>query len=355
MIDTDARLAEWLPSLRSAPWIAIDTEADSLHAYPEKLCLLQVGHAGGNDLVDPLAGLNLAPLLETLKDRVLILHGGDYDLRMLRKDLDFIPSSVFDTMLAARLLGVREFGLTNLVSRFLGISLEKGPQKANWARRPLTQRMEEYARNDTAYLKALSDLLRDQLEAKGRLSWHKEMCAQLIVHNSHVPPPDPDTVWRIKGSRHLPPRSLAVLRELWKWRETEAITANRPPYFILSSEAMIDIATDAVDNRRSLDGSIPRHLTARRRREILSAVERGHESTQLPQVVRFRPPPPSEASKRRYIELEKRRDQKAIELELDPTLIASRASLVGLSIDWEQASEEMLPWQRDLLQAESLG
>ncbi len=350
MIDTEARLAEWLPSLRTAPWIAIDTEADSLHAYPEKLCLLQVGHAGGNFLIDPLAGLNLKPLLEAFSGRELILHGGDYDMRMLRKDLDFVPTAVFDTMLAARLLGVREFGLNNLVSRFLKISLEKGPQKANWARRPLTQRMEEYARNDTAHLKPLSDLLREQLNAKGRLTWHTQMCAQLIADNSYVPPPDPDAVWRIKGSRHLPPRSLAILRSLWQWRETEAITANRPPYFILSSEVMISIAAKIVDKSYAVDDLIPRHLTARRRRELLEAVERGFESKQLPQVLRFRPPPPSEQSKRRYVELEKRRNQKATELELDPTLIASRATLVGLSIDWDTASVEMLPWQRELLQ-----
>ena len=206
MIDNEARLAEWLPSLQSAPWVAIDTEADSLHAYPEKLCLLQVGISAGNFLVDPLAGLNLSPLLAVFKQHEIILHGGDYDLRMLRKDLDFFPSAVFDTMLGARLLGVREFGLNNLVSRFLGIALEKGPQKANWARRPLTPRMEEYARNDTAHLRPLSDLIRVQLEEKGRLQWHREMCDRLIADNSHVPPPDPDQTWRIKGSRHLPPR-----------------------------------------------------------------------------------------------------------------------------------------------------
>ncbi|MBI1839291.1 MAG: HRDC domain-containing protein [Verrucomicrobia bacterium] len=334
MIDNEARLAEWLQSLQSAPWIAIDTEADSLHAYPEKLCLLQVGIAAGNFLVDPLAGLNLSPVLEVF---------------MLRKDLDFVPASVFDTMLGARLLGVREFGLNNLVSRFLSITLEKGPQKANWARRPLTPRMEDYARNDTAHLKPLAELIRGQLQEKGRLEWHREMCERLIADNSHVPPPDPEQTWRIKGSRHLPPRSLAVLKEIWQWREREAIAANRPPYFILSSETLIAIAASSGESRRAIEALLPRHLTTRRRRELLAATQAGREAKALPQVLRFRSPPPTEASKRRFEELERKRNQKASELELDPTLIASRATLVSLSNDPEKAAQDLLPWQRSLL------
>lgn len=278
VINNAARLAEWMPSLQAASWVAIDTEADSLHAYPEKLCLIQIGLPSGNYLIDPLAEFDLDPLLRHLETQELILHGGDYDLRMLRKDLDFVPSRLFDTMLGARLLGIREFGLINLVSRFLGITLEKGPQKANWARRPLTPRMEEYAMNDTAHLKALSDILRDQLKSKGRLEWHQELCLRLIADNSHVPPPDPESVWRIKGSRHLPPRGLAVLRALWQWRETEAIAANRPPYFILSSELLIELASASIDPQRSLEALLPRHLTSRRQRGVLEAVAEGRKS-----------------------------------------------------------------------------
>ena len=109
-----------------------------------------------------------------------MLHGADYDLRLLRKSWDFVPDKIFDTMLASRLLGCREFGLTSLVSKYLGVALEKGPQKANWARRPLTPRMEAYACNDTRYLKPLADLLLAELEAKGRLGWLRESCARLI-------------------------------------------------------------------------------------------------------------------------------------------------------------------------------
>jgi ribonuclease D len=124
----------------------MDTEADSLHAYPEKLCLIQISISGADELLDPLAKMDLKPLLEVFRRHELIVHGADYDLRLLRKSCGFVPTTIFDTMLAARLLGCREFGLTNLVSKCLGVKLEKGPQKANWARRPLTERMEVYAR-----------------------------------------------------------------------------------------------------------------------------------------------------------------------------------------------------------------
>ncbi len=173
MIDTDEQLAAVLPQLRAADWIALDTEADSLHAYPEKLCLIQLSIPAADLLVDPLSSLNLAPILEVLGQHELVLHGADYDLRLLRKSRAFVPSGLFDTMLASRLLGDREFGLTHLVAKYLEVQLEKGPQKANWARRPLTPRMEAYARNDTRYLKPLADILKTQLQEKGRLAWHQ--------------------------------------------------------------------------------------------------------------------------------------------------------------------------------------
>src|SRR5215467_2578783 len=153
--------------LQAASWVAVDTEADSLHAYPEKICLIQISTVDGDELVDPLARLNLDPLLDALGGHELLMHGADYDLRLLRKHHEFVPKSIFDTMLAARLLGLRQFSLSFLVHTYLGVKLEKGPQKANWALRPLTERMERYARNDTHFLKPLSDQLRAGLEAKG--------------------------------------------------------------------------------------------------------------------------------------------------------------------------------------------
>ncbi len=214
MIDGESTLAAYLPVLRAVTWVAVDTEADSLHAYPEKVCLIQISTVSGDRLIDPLAGLNLDPLLETLSGHELIMHGADYDLRLLRKHHEFVPSAIFDTMLAARLLGMRQFGLSHLVETCLAVKLEKGPQKANWAIRPLTERMERYARNDTRYLKPLADRLKSELEGKGRLSWHRESCARLVHDSTTHRPPDLDSVWRVKGSHLLDRPALAILREL---------------------------------------------------------------------------------------------------------------------------------------------
>src|SRR5947208_13998083 len=192
VIDTEQKLEIFLPVLREATWVAVDTEADSLHAYPEKVCLIQISTVAGDQLVDPLAGLNLDPMLDALSGHELIMHGADYDLRLLEKHHQFTPSAIFDTMLASRLIGEMHFGYSNLVEKFLGVKLEKGPQKANWALRPLTERMEQYARNDTHYLKPLADKLRAGLESKGRLAWHQESCARLISECTQLRPVDTD-------------------------------------------------------------------------------------------------------------------------------------------------------------------
>ncbi len=348
MIDTDEKLAGFLPGLRKASWVASDTEADSLHAYPEKLCLIQISIEGSDELLDPLAKVDLTPVLEELARHEVIMHGADYDLRLLRKTLNFVPGSIFDTMLASRLIGIREFGLNNLVSRFLGIHLEKGPQKANWARRPLTERMAEYARNDARYLKPLADTLRDQLMQKGRLQWHREMCQRLIQDCAQIRPADPDVVWRVKGSHHLQPAALGVLRELWHWREHEAIKSNRPPFFILPPDTMVQLA-NAATAASDVKDLLPRHLTPRRRDAVVKAVKKGLALKRPPGVIRMMPYRQSEAEKRRMHDLEKRRNRAATELGIDPTLIASRATLVLLAKDWDTHQSDLMNWQRHLL------
>ncbi len=350
VIDTDEQLAAVLPQLRAADWIALDTEADSLHAYPEKLCLIQLSIPAADLLLDPLSSLNLAPVLEVLGQHDLILHGADYDLRLLRKSRSFVPSGLFDTMLASRLLGDREFGLTRLVAKYLDVQLEKGPQKANWARRPLTPRMEAYARNDTRYLKPLADILKTQLQEKSRLTWHQETCARLLADCAAFRPTDPDLLWRVKGSHQLTPPALAVLREIWRWREAEAVGANKPPYFVLPPETMIELAEAAVTGA-SPKQILPRSLSPRRSEGILQAIAEGLAVESPPDVLRSRPYRQTEAEKRRMIALEKRRDERAIQLGIDPTLIASRAMLVLLAKDWVAHEPELMRWQRELLAA----
>lgn len=350
MIDTDVKLAALLPVINSAQWLALDTEADSLHAYPEKVCLIQISTVAGDELVDPLASINLNPLFDAFNQHELIFHAADYDLRLLRKHHEFVPSAIFDTMLAARLLGEPQFGLSNLVEKFLGVTLDKGSQKADWARRPLTEKMEIYARNDTHHLKPLADKLKLELLQKNRLAWHQESCARLIADTSRQPSVDTDLVWRIKGSAILGRPALAVLRALWHWREKEAIAYCRPPFFVLSHERMVDLAAAAAA-QQPYDHILPPKMSPRRRDTLLETIKAGLAvpADQHPDIIRHKFHRPSEAEFRRFRELEKRRNLHAQELALDPTLIASKATLGDLSRDWDKHAAELMNWQRELL------
>lgn len=351
MVDTEEKLAAYLPILRSAPWVAVDTEADSLHAYPEKVCLIQISTPEGDRIIDPLAAINIDPLLDAVAGHELIMHGADYDLRLLRKHHEFVPGAIFDTMLAARLIGIRQFGLGDLVRTYLGVTLEKGPQKANWAIRPLSERMENYARNDTRYLRPLADKLRGELERLGRLEWHQESCARLIEDCSQPPPENPD-VWRVKGSNKLTRPAMAVLRELWHWREREAVGANKPPFFVLSHDLLMKLAQTAADQQNGqVEELLPRHLSERRRGGIKKAIEQGLAVSppQQPSPIRNVTRRPNEAELRRFTELQNRRDKRAAELGIDPTLIAPRAMLSELAHSWEKTSPTLMRWQRQLL------
>jgi ribonuclease D len=350
VIDTEQKLAAFLPQLHAASWVAVDTEADSLHAYPEKVCLIQISTIAGDVLVDPLSGINLDAVLDALSGHELIMHGADYDLRLLEKHHEFTPSAIFDTMLASRLIGERQFGYSTLVEKFLGVKLEKGPQKANWALRPLTPRMEQYARNDTHYLKPLADKLRAGLEEKCRLAWHQESCARLITECTQPRPVDEDDIWRVKGCHLLGRPALAILRELWRWRENEAIAANRPPFFVLSHETLVDAAAAAA-TQRPVEPLLPRNMSERRRNGVAKAIAEGLavSSDKYPKILQRTNHRPTEAERKRFMELQKFRDAHAHELGIDPTLIASRGTLSDLARNWDKHAGELMNWQRELL------
>jgi len=356
VIENNQKLQSLLSSLQASPWVALDTEADSLHAYPEKLCLLQIAAENLEELVDTLADMDLVPLWKTLGNRELILHGSDYDLRLFKKNHGFVPREVFDTMIASRLVGCRQFGLTDLVFKYLGVTLEKGPQKANWARRPLTPRMETYALNDVRYLNSLANILKSELKEKGRLGWHEESCRKLVIDSCNTPDPDPDMVWRVKGSHQLSPESLAVLKEIWHWREIEATHANKPPYFVLTPEIMVNLSMHAFPDPRNpqsapLERLLPPRMSPRRRQSLLQAIQRGKSAPSLPRLKRNRGHRPPEAEQNRFQNLEKHRNNHAQALDIDPTLIASRATLMALALNWDKASQDLMSWQLDLLKA----
>src|SRR3954452_9168915 len=244
MIQTDAQLAGLLPKLEAVDRIAVDTEADSLHCYFEKLCLIQISLPGHDYLVDPLAEIDLAPLAGALTGKEIVLQGADFDLRLLRRSMGFEAARIFDTVIAARLLGIRSFSLAALVEKFFGVTLVKGSQKANWAQRPLPHHMAEYAMNDTHYLLPLAEKLEAGLRERGRMEWFRQSCARALEQASVQRTRDDDEPWRISGSGKLGGRACAVLRELWHWRDKEAQAGDRPAFHVLQNHLLIRAAEE---------------------------------------------------------------------------------------------------------------
>ena len=351
MIDTAAELKEFADRVQTAPWVAVDTEADSLHAYPEKLCLIQVAIPGEERLVDPLADLHLEPLWEAFDRHEIIFHAADYDLHLMFTGHHFRPASIFDTMWAARLLGEPKFGLNDVLSKYLGLTLEKGSQKANWGRRPLTEKMTTYALNDVRHLNPLVENLRARLVELGRLEWHRQICRRIIEIAANPNATDPDQVWRIKGHDKLSEVGLAVLRALWHWRERDALRTGRPPFFILKHEALSEIAEQAaLGGPRTV--RLPPYLTPRRRQGVLEAVREGLAvpAEERPRHHRVTTRRMTRRELDHSDQLKELRDKRAKELGIDPTIIAAKGTLLGLARVDSGEWDRLLPWQREILE-----
>ncbi len=248
-IDTAESLARLTKELHGAARVVVDVEADGLHHYTDKVCLIQLSFCGKNYIIDPLAGFALTGFFEVLAEKELILHGADYDLRMLKKTFGFRPKApVFDTMLAAQVLGFEKIGLAALVEKFFGIVLHKGSQKSDWSRRPLTQALLDYAAADTKYLEAIAGALAESLRELSRVDWHRECCSRVVKSTGLPDKSEAKEAWRIKGSSRLPPQVLAFVRELWKWRDGEARRRDRPSFMIMHNDDILEIANWRVKN-----------------------------------------------------------------------------------------------------------
>ena len=326
----------------------MDTEADSLHVYREKLCLIQISlptdvHA----LIDPLAEFSLAPFYAALTDKTIVLHGADYDLRLLRRAGGFVASAVFDTMIGARLIGRREFSYAALVQAEFGVVLVKGSQKANWARRPLTETMAIYAQNDTRYLLALAKRIEARLHELNRWTWFEQSCARALEQAAVEREKGAEEAWRINGSGALRGRSAAILRELWRWRDGEAGAIDRPTFHVMRNEDLLTAARGfAADEKPFFE-----YLRGSRRARFYEAAERGLSLPEKEWPVltkRFHSRWTAEQEKRAEA-LKVERDRVAAELNLDSSIIAPRATLEAVATNPAKASELLLPWQCGLL------
>ena len=192
-------LAQLTESLAGTSRVGLDTEADSLHHYFEKVCLIQLSFSGKNYIIDPLAGFSLDAFLGALALKELVLQGADYDLRMLKRSYEFRPRApVFDTMLAAQVLGYEKIGLAALVERSCGVLLSKEGQKADWSRRPLSEKLLHYASHDTKYLEAVADVMSADLRRLGRMDWHRECCERVVTSAVQSVKGDDSEAWRVK-------------------------------------------------------------------------------------------------------------------------------------------------------------
>ncbi|MCP4849075.1 MAG: hypothetical protein GY899_14130 [Verrucomicrobiaceae bacterium] len=328
---------------------AIDTEADSLHCYEEKLCLIQFSAGGHFAVIDPFACENLDPLVEFLDTTEVWLHGADFDMRMLRRTFNRIPDIVYDTQTAARLLGARKFGLVNLVEEHFGVVLPKGSQKADWGRRPLSRKMLDYAVNDVRYLLPLAEILVKGLKDSGRWEWFLQSCVAARSVAEVRRGKDKEMIWRISGWGKLERLGMAYLRALWFWRDGEAARRDRPPFKIIGNDRLLEYSAYLQEGRGvSLPERFPSHVVSRFDTAIAS-VSGLSESEYPKKIKRSRGKRDSDAESR-FEKLKALRDQVAGGLDIDSTLIGSRATLERLAAQPESADELLLDWQKELLQ-----
>jgi len=352
-IDTPEHLNEWVGKMRA--WLAespdkrccLDTEADSLHHYHEKLCLLQVNCAGRYALVDPLAIADVSPLLALLDEHELWFHGADYDLTMLRRTYDWNPKVIRDTQIAARLLGARQFGLAALVKNAFDLDLCKASQKADWSRRPLPPNMLSYAVDDVRYLLPIADKFVADLKAKGREDWFHQSCLSLqedVAARDNVAREDP---WRVQGCGRLHPRGLALLKGMWEWREGIAKERDTPCFKIMSNKQMVAYA-EQFEAGQPLNP--PNGWRPRWKKEFFDIVAAIMASTAAdwPQRAKKTKGRLSDAQRDQIDKLCAHREKVAQELEIEPSLLGSRATIEELVVDGDPA-RHLMSWQHDLM------
>jgi ribonuclease D len=333
-IDTPGGLRDAVARLRDLPLVGADTEAAGYHRYFDRLSLVQLSSADGQHfLIDPLAIDDLGPLAELFEDPVVetIFHDADYDLRILDRDAGLRVVGLFDTQVAAAFLGERSLGLGTIVEKYLGLKLPKEFQRADWAERPLSEGMKQYAATDTAHLPALRDRLVEELERKGRMAWAREEFARRELIRWTEPDDTREAFLRMKGARDLAPRGLAILRELHEWRERVAKERDQATFRILGNQALLEMSAAPPAAERDLVRvtGISEGLAQRRGREILAAVRRGQEVPdgelpRFPPARRWERDPEHDARVERLKEI---RNRRAEVLDLDPGFLMSRALL----------------------------
>jgi ribonuclease D len=331
---TSDEVADALGSWSGAA-IALDSESDSLHHHREKVCLIQVADAQGHAwLIDPLARPDVTPLGRIVADPavVKVLHGADYDVVTMKRDFGFTFAGIFDTMIAARFLGLPAVGLQALAKAELGVELSKDSQRDDWSVRPLSPRQEHYALADVQHLLVLYERLAARLRETGRTAWVEEECEAVTA----LPPSrrrQSDDFLGVKGARRLSLRQLAALRELYSWRESVAERTDVPAFRIIGNEALLAIAQALPRDLQTLERvrgaapemrPVPLRLVRQHAAALLGAVERAVAlpETELPRFPAAPPRPQvDEATRKRVDVLKAWRAKKAAALAVDVSVV----------------------------------
>ncbi|ARN57531.1 ribonuclease D [Sedimentisphaera salicampi] len=242
-IDTQSLIDRLEKDIAASSFAAVDIEGNSMHAYYERVCLMQISIENGSFIVDTLKDIDFSRFIKTLEKKLLILHGGDYDLRMLDKDFGFKPKhKIFDTQQAASLAGIEKTSLSNLLQEFLGVEHPKDQQLSDWTKRPLSEKQLSYAAADTAFLKPLADKLTELLEDMGRSEWVSQSMKDRAKNTPKYKEKNSPEKWRVKGYSVLEPTELRYLKVIWSWREEIAAKIDLPPFKVMRSSSMIELS-----------------------------------------------------------------------------------------------------------------
>jgi ribonuclease D len=359
-LDTAESTSRFLRSIANVDLIALDTEGASFHRFVDRIYLLQLSTRDRSAIIDPLpigVPQELGRLLEEPKVQV-VFHDADYDLRLLRQDYGWQVRNIFDTRIAAQLLGIRAFGLAALLEKYFGVKLDKKHQRADWSMRPLTPDMLEYAAQDTMHLLALRDRLAEELRRAERWEWAREEFAR-VEETRWEEEDEASAFLRMKGARDLNRRELAILRELVAWRNEVARRTDRATFRVLGNDPLFDIARLKPNSREALATikGMPRSLLDRASAEILDAVKRGlalpdAELPRFPKPMRWERDPDFDV---RVSALRTIRDAAAARLDMDPGVLCSRDRLEAVArknpstLAEMQEIPELRRWQIEVL------
>lgn len=282
LITTSAQLAQVVDNLRQESHLGLDTEANSLYAYRERICLIQLSSRTADYLIDPLTVDEMAPLGELTADPAIeiVFHAAEYDLIGLKRDYGFTFTGLFDTMFAARLLGFEKFGLASLLHDWFNVEQDKRFQRADWSQRPLSDEQIQYAQTDTHYLIDLRDRLYAQLEERNALEEAYELFAQVANTHPQTQTFDPEGYWSFSAARRFSPRQMACLRELYLWRESVAAQRNTPPFKVFTNDTLAHIVEANPHSLKDLEYKLhikPR-LVRRYGQALLAALSKGRKT-----------------------------------------------------------------------------